>query len=178
MPTTITRCFAHHGIERDDLRDEIARFKAFYREGGHGESAVYPGVREAVERLRDRGLRLGICTNKDEAPARDLVAAKGLDDLFDVLVGGDSTPARKPDPTPLIRCAELLGLEMAEIAYVGDSAVDAETAKTAHMPFVLHLHGYRLAPLDALVFDAPLNDYADLDDALDQAWRSRRDHAA
>src|SRR3546814_9349084 len=68
----------------------------------------------------------------------------------DVCSSDLSLPQRKPDPAPLRRAAELLGVAMAAVTYVGDSEVDAATAAAVGVPFLLFTEGYRKTPVEAL----------------------------
>jgi phosphoglycolate phosphatase len=101
----------------------------------------YPGVPELLARLKGDGHRLGVCTNKPISPTKAVLAHLGLDMFFDTVWGGDSLPVRKPDPAPLHAAFEALGEEIR--LYVGDSEVDADTAKAAGVPFFLYTEGYR-----------------------------------
>ena len=80
--------------------------------------------------------------------------------LFQVVLGGDSLPVRKPDPAPLFRVLADLGAPRA--VYVGDSEVDAATAQAAAMPFALFTEGYRKTPVEALPHDVAFSDFTDL----------------
>jgi len=91
-----------------------------------------------------------------------VLADFGLDGCFAAVVGGDSLPQRKPDPAPLRRVAELLGVELAAVAYVGDSEVDAATAAAAKVPFLLFTEGYRKTPVEDLPHRANFADFASL----------------
>ena len=83
--------------------------------------------------------------------------------IFDVVIAGDSLPVRKPDPQPLIAAFAALGA--GEDIYVGDSGVDAETARRALIPFVLYTGGYSHGePLSAA---ARFHDFADLPTTID-----------
>ncbi len=111
-------------------------------------SCLYPGLEGLLPALKEAGHRLGICTNKPLAPARRILDIFGITDLFDVIIGGDSLPVKKPDPAPLIAAFEALGAGAR--LYVGDSEVDAETAARASVPFALFTEGYRKQPVEAL----------------------------
>ncbi len=111
-------------------------------------SRLHPGLDSLLPKLKSDGHRLGVCTNKPLAPARQILDIFGITDLFDVIIGGDSLPAKKPDPAPLIAAFEALGA--GERLYVGDSEVDAETAARASIPFALFTEGYRKEPVEAL----------------------------
>ncbi|MCJ0766083.1 phosphoglycolate phosphatase [Variovorax terrae] len=105
-------------------------------------SVVYPGVVEGLQRLRARGLALACLTNKPAAFARPLLAAKGLDGFFSRVFGGDAFERKKPDPLPLLKTCEALGVAPARTLMVGDSSNDAQAARAAGCPVVLVTYGY------------------------------------
>lgn len=116
---------------------------------------VYTGVREGLEGLRAQGLRLACLTNKPLAFARPLLAAKGLDDLFEHVFGGDSFERKKPDPLPLLKTCEALGTAPARTLMIGDSSNDARAARAAGCPVVLVSYGYNHGePVQAVDADA------------------------
>lgn len=108
----------------------------------------YPGVPEALEALAGFGCRLAVCTNKPCRPAEAALRHVGLWDRFELVIGGDSLPVRKPDPAMLHHAHEQLG--GGAMIYVGDSEVDAETAVNAGAPFLLFTEGYRKTPVAEL----------------------------
>lgn len=125
----------------------IARFTADY------ETAVtltrpYPGVPAILRQLRDQGHRLGLCTNKPIRPTHAVLDHLSLTSLFDIVLGGDSLPLRKPDPAPLH--AAIKGLGGGPALYIGDSETDADTAHAANIPFLLFTEGYRKSRADTL----------------------------
>lgn len=125
----------------------VARFVKIYEEA-FDLTTLYPGVAEALAGFAQAGHPLGICTNKPEGPARAVLRHFGLDRLFPVVIGGDSLPTRKPDPAPLLAAIQSLGAGPA--LFVGDSEVDAETARSARTPLALYTQGYRTAPVETL----------------------------
>ncbi|MEM7641473.1 MAG: HAD-IA family hydrolase [Pseudomonadota bacterium] len=130
-------------------------------------TVFYPGALDAVRRLRDRGDGVGICTNKPEGLAEQLMAALGARDLFDALVGADTLPVRKPDPAPLAETVARVGGTPARSVLIGDTTTDRETARAAGVPCIL----VTFAPGGGAVADlrpeALLHDYADLETALE-----------
>jgi len=108
--------------------------------GLHAE--LYPGVREGLDAMRARGWHLACVTNKPRAFALALLKAKGLLPLFQHVFGGDSFERHKPDPLPLIRTCEALGVVPARTLMVGDSSNDCEAARAAGCPVVLVSYGY------------------------------------
>ena len=83
------------------LREACAAFLDLYSASGHDRSRTYPGVRDGLATLRAHGVALACITNKPHRPAVDLLAHLALLDSFDLVLGGDSLPRRKPDPLPV-----------------------------------------------------------------------------
>jgi phosphoglycolate phosphatase len=61
----------------------------------------------------------------------------GLEDVMDSVVGADSVARRKPHPEHLQAVLDELGARPEEALYVGDTAVDAETAQAAGVRLAL-----------------------------------------
>ena len=122
----------------------------------NGEFAmVYPGVIEGLQQLRDTGLQLACLTNKPLSFAKPLLQAKGLDSFFTHVFGGDSFERKKPDPLPLLKTCEALGVQPAQTLMVGDSSNDAQAARAAGCPVVLVRYGYNHGePVDGVDADA------------------------
>ena len=136
-----------------------ARFMAEYQTA-HALTRPYPGVVDALQAMRADGWRIAICTNKPIGPTRAILAHLGWTDLFQAVVGGDSLEVMKPDPAPLFAAAQALG--DGPLVFVGDSEVDAATARTAGVAFALYLGGYLRVPLDEVHHDARFSDWAHL----------------
>jgi phosphoglycolate phosphatase len=136
------------------------RMLAHYAAHPAEQTRIYPGVLEALATLHAAGHRLGVCTNKVHGLSVRILEAMGLSDWFDVVIGGDSLPVRKPDPAPLT--AAFAGLNAAPLLYVGDSEVDAQTAVNARLDFALFTEGYRQAPVSALRHSFAFDRFADL----------------
>ena len=124
---------------------------------------VYPGVREGLQALKARGLRLACLTNKPLSFTLPLLAAKGLDGFFDCVFGGDSFERKKPDPMPRLKTCEALGTAPARTLMVGDSSNDAQAARAAGCPVVLMTYGYNHGqPIAAVPAAAHLDSLAQL----------------
>lgn len=127
---------------------------------------LYPGAMQAVADLSAMGYGVGICTNKPEALAEQLMASLGARDAFGALVGADTLAVRKPDPEPLFETARRLGGDPAKTVLIGDSVTDRETARAAGVPSVLVTFGPSGEDMAALTPEALLHDYADLPDMV------------
>ncbi|NWA02345.1 HAD family hydrolase [Pseudomonas gingeri] len=106
-----------------------------YMDDPAGRTRFFPHVREDLQALREAGIRLGICTNKNHAVTGKVLEQLGLADLFEVALGADAVPACKPDPGHLLAVAQAMDLASDEWAYVGDTRVDQMTAYAAGVPF-------------------------------------------
>ena len=148
LPKLVERVMRTSGIDPDQHARLSEITLDFYNAAPADLTVIYPGMRAALEQLRASGHVLGLCTNKPEVPARSILDLLGLAGLFDVVIGGDSLPVKKPDPAPLHRAFE--GLGQPDRVYVGDSEVDAQTAQNAGAPFILFTQGYRKRPVDEL----------------------------
>lgn len=109
----------------------------------NGQHSVhYPDVLAGLDDLKAQGLRLACVTNKPVAFATPLLAQKGLAPYFELLLGGDSLPRKKPDPMPLLQVCSDFGLRPDQVVAIGDSSNDAEAARAAGC-FVLTVpYGY------------------------------------
>ncbi|SDC42863.1 phosphoglycolate phosphatase [Ruegeria marina] len=167
LPNLVAQVIGHLGLDMGRHPELAAATLAEYNRSNSSLTMPYPGAVGALERLREGGAALGICTNKPEGPARQVLADLGLSRFFDVVIGGDSLPTRKPDPAMLH--ASFAALPDLPRLYVGDSEVDAETALNAGVPFLLFTEGYRKRAVEELPHRAAFNAFADLPELVAQA---------
>lgn len=115
------------------LEEARAHFLEAYRARLLETTALYPGVAEFLQSLRSSGFHLLIATNKPKAFTEPLVAGLGLRNLgIKAIASADEVPIKKPDPG-VVRLAlqrgDLEGRNGQQLAYVGDMAVDIQTAR-------------------------------------------------
>ncbi|AEI94635.1 phosphoglycolate phosphatase [Roseobacter litoralis] len=123
----------------------------------------FPGVFECLDRLKEAGIPMGLCTNKPHGPANEICEVMGLDGYFGVISGALPDVPKKPDPAPLLAVIDALGGDPASTVYVGDSAVDYDTARAAQVPFRLYTQGYLNRPLPDLDPAHRFDDWAQVD---------------
>lgn len=162
------------GLERTD-RYSLETVEAYYPVllKAYGEticahSSIYPGAMETIEALKSRGFGVGICTNKPEGLADQLLRELGVRDAFEALVGADTLPVRKPDPAPLVETVARLGGEIPHTVLVGDSDTDRNTAKAAGVPSILVTFGPSGEDMAALTPEALMSDYAELPEIVER----------
>jgi phosphoglycolate phosphatase len=155
----VERAFAARGRAPDV--GAVAEFSADYGAHAAVETRPYPGVADALRSMADEGWRLGVCTNKPEAAARSLLSALGLVRYFAAVGGGDTFPARKPDPAHLLATLRAAGGEPAHAVMAGDHANDVAAARGAGLPCVFATWGYG-PPAMAQGAAATAGDFAEL----------------
>ncbi|MFS8607266.1 MAG: phosphoglycolate phosphatase [Gammaproteobacteria bacterium] len=118
-------------------------FSRCYADNLFVRSRLYPGVVETLDALAARGVRLCCVTNKRIRFANALLEQADLLDRFELVIGGDSVPEKKPSPMPLDAAAERLGVAPSSAVFVGDSHQDLAAARAAGWRFVWVSYGYR-----------------------------------
>ncbi len=111
-------------------------------------ATVYPHLHEALAALKQLGLKLGICTNRDRASTEYLLAQSRIAEFFELIVGLGDAPHPKPAADPLLLALERMGGMAADALFVGDSSIDATCARLAHVRFAGHLGGYAVQSAD------------------------------
>ncbi len=105
-------------------------------------ASLFAGARTHLEALRSQGHRLAIVTNKPFRFARPIVSHLGLDDVVEVVIGGDTLPRKKPDPAPLFAALERLGGSASSATMVGDGLQDLRAGRAAGLRTIACLFGY------------------------------------
>ncbi|HCC69338.1 MAG TPA: hypothetical protein DEP99_05570 [Nitrospiraceae bacterium] len=128
--------------EKSGMRDEITkRFLEQYSAHLLDNTNAYPGVKETLLKLGD--YRKAVVSNKREALSKAVLDGLGLANFFDVILGSDSVPEKKPSPAPIIKVLETLGIDKDEAMIVGDSNLDIEAGKKAGIKTLAVTYGYR-----------------------------------
>ncbi|MGL5735757.1 MAG: phosphoglycolate phosphatase [Beijerinckiaceae bacterium] len=135
------------------------------------ETVLFPGALAAMDRLRNAGYRLAVCTNKLESHSRTLLDALGITDRFAAICGKDSFAHFKPDPRHLTDTIALAGGRPDRAIMVGDSRTDIDTAKAAGIPVIAVTFGYTNVPVSELGPDVVIEHFDALDEAVAQCLR-------
>ena len=158
------RAILRYGLSNEglDFNDDLLRhyyklYLSSYDEVLDNKSVVYKGVADTLSQLQLMGVKLGLCTNKPEKQARELLKRLRLIDYFkSSFIGSDTVAVAKPDPKPLLEAIKRLGEKPKDIFFVGDTNTDEETAKNANVDFVFCEYGhgfiYKLAKGESAVF--------------------------
>ena len=103
-------------------------------------SGYFPGFETVINELEKQEIRWGIVTNKPRLYTDELL--KKLNIQCDVVICPDDVSKAKPDPEPLLKAAEILGLKAEQCWYVGDHIRDIQAGKAAEMFTLAASFGY------------------------------------
>ena len=117
-------------------------FRQHYMQHCLDTTCPYPGIMEALARLREKGIMLAIVSNKMQAATEEL-RQHFFSQYIDVAIGESAAIRKKPAPDTVNEALRLLGISHDEAIYVGDSDVDIDTARAAMMPCASVLWGFR-----------------------------------
>lgn len=138
----VRRALTAAGLAQDD--SSLPRFLQLYDARLLQTTRPYPGMREALEAIRPYGV-LAVLTNKPLRHSQTLLRVLDLAPFFATVIGGDGPFARKPDPESLRHLMAAYGVPPRRTILVGDSHVDAATARSAGIRFCLARYGFGAA---------------------------------
>lgn len=149
----------------DEIDQLLARFLDHYAANIAVKSAPYPNMVEVLVAAALGGAKLGVCTNKRERLARQLLGELEMHSHFEAILGYDTLDVRKPHPRHLTETILRCGGNPEKAIMVGDSPTDVATAKAAGIPVIAVSFGYSEVPPRELGADIVIDDYADFLDA-------------
>ncbi len=117
-------------------------FRAHYLEHMSDTTAPYTNVMELLSKLRDKGIRIAVVSNKLHPAVEDLCESY-FPGLIDKAVGVSVEAERKPSPINVIKTAEYFGAKLEDCIYIGDSEVDVQTAHNANLQCIAITWGFR-----------------------------------
>jgi len=132
----------YYGFDEARSREAVRLYREYFTAGGMFVNSVYPGIPEALERLRGAGFRLAVATSKPELFSRQIVAHFGLEGYFEAVCGA-TMDEKRTEKADVIRYAlETVGARAEESLMVGDREHDALGAKAVGVRCLGALWGY------------------------------------
>ena len=129
--------------------DRLADFKQQYRKEADvhmtPNTRLFPETLDVLRKLKERGARVGIISTKYRFRIHETMDQHLPADFLDIVVGGEDVSRAKPDPEGLLHAITTLDVEKKDVLYIGDSTVDAETARAAGVDFAGITHGVTTA---------------------------------
>jgi phosphoglycolate phosphatase len=122
----VERCLGTHQVA---FEEAVALFKRFYAAHLMDFTKPYPGIVGLLEGLD--GFRKAILTNKSYEMSKIITDGLGMSGYFELIVGGDSLPRRKPFPDGVLYILDKTGVVKENTLMVGDGPNDILTAQEA-----------------------------------------------
>ena len=130
-------------ITDEKIKNEMVNeFISFYGKNIVKDSKLINGVLEFLKWAKSKNISMGVCTNKQENLAIDLLKKIKIYDYFDYIAGGNTFEYCKPDPRHLTSTIEIMNGDVRKSLMFGDSENDADAAKAADIPIILLEDGY------------------------------------
>lgn len=128
MRRLLRRIDADNGL---DVERVLAGFDRHYADTAGTLGQPYAGCHDTLQSLREAGVQLACVTNKELRHARRVLEANALAEYFELVIGGDTLPCKKPDAAVLRHVLTTLDSTPAHAAHVGDSETDLAAARNA-----------------------------------------------
>ena len=130
-------------VQDQKIKDNMTKeFIDFYGKNILQKSTLINGVKEFLVWCKNQKISMGVCTNKTEHLAVDLLKQIGIYDFFEYVAGHNTFDYCKPDPRHLTTVVEILDGDLEKTLMIGDSESDANAAKAAGIPVILLEDGY------------------------------------
>ena len=130
-------------INDQKIKDEMLKeFINYYQKNIVVKSKLVTGVYEFLKWAKSMNISMGVCTNKQEHLAVDLLKKIKIYEFFEYVAGRNTFEYCKPDPRHLTSIIEIMNGNIKKSLMIGDSENDADAAKLAGIPMVLLKDGY------------------------------------
>ncbi len=139
-------------IEEEYFKEALDIFFDCYQKHICEKTKLFYGVLDTLNILKDRVFKMSIVTNKPSKFTAPIIEELGIDRYFEVVIGGDDLPVKKPDPLPLLEVIKRADSSIDESLMIGDSKNDILAAKSAGIDSVGVTYGYN--------YDVPISDYS------------------
>ena len=141
----VARALPESQRNEENLQRCVALMKSEYARRWTTKSHPYPGIAELLAGFQACGYQLNILSNKADEATQRIVAELLSDWRFNAVVGATATAPKKPDPTTAFNIAEQCGSTPGETLFLGDTAIDMQTAHACGMYGIGVLWGFRPA---------------------------------
>lgn len=125
--------------------DQLAGFKSEYRKEADTHMTIntvlFLETKSVLLALKDAGAFIGIISTKYRYRIKEMLDQHFPGSFFNIIIGGEDVQTAKPSPEGLLLAIRQLHVTKAETLYIGDSTVDAATAKAAGVDFAGVTHG-------------------------------------
>ena len=153
-------------IKEDQSMDELVSFYRQTSEALMKDVQAYPNATALMERLKSKGVQIGVVTSKMNHVAREHLTLIGLNDYVTHLVGYEDVINHKPDKEPIEKGLSLYGITADEAVYVGDHENDMVAAKASGVISCAVSYSHRLKEMLAVMPDYVVDDLLQIEDII------------
>ena len=140
-------------------KEMVTEFIDFYGKNIVKESKLINGVYDFLKWSKENKISMGVCTNKPEHLAVDLLKQIKIYDFFEYVAGSNTFDFCKPDPRHLTNVIEIMQGDIKKSLMIGDSETDSNTARGAEIPFILLEDGYTEKKVTEIPHDHLIKDF-------------------
>ena len=138
-------------------------FIKFYQNNLVVETKLLDGVKDFLLWAKSNNISMGVCTNKQEYLAIELLKKIKIYDFFEYVAGGNTFDFCKPDPRHITNMVEIMDGDLKKTIMIGDSENDADAAKSAGVPMILVEDGYTEKKIDQIFHNHLIKDFTGLE---------------
>ena len=141
IPKLIERALPQN-VSQKEYTKVLNEYIDYYQEHSALKTATYPGMKETLELLKQKGVILAVNTNKLHEAAVEL-CDRYFPAIFDIVAGGKAGQKPKPAPDGVNFILEHTGIPKEKVLYIGDSDVDIQTAQNSGIDSLGAAWGFR-----------------------------------
>ena len=147
-------------------KDMTKEFIKFYENNLVVETQLLKGVENFLSWAKSNNISMGVCTNKQEHLAIELLKKINIYDFFEYVAGGNTFDYCKPDPRHITNMVEIMGGDIRKTIMIGDSENDADAAKSAGVPMILVEDGYTEKKIDQIYHNHLIKDFVGIENIV------------
>jgi len=156
-------------INDQNLKNEMVKeFIDYYGKNIAVESKLVNGAKEFLDWAKKNNISMGVCTNKQDYLAIDLLKQIKIYDYFEYVAGSNTFDYCKPDPRHLTSVIEIIQGDIKNSLMIGDSETDAESARAAGIPFILLENGYTEKKVSEINHDFSIKDFVNIEEIINK----------
>ena len=140
-------------------KEMVTEFINYYSKNIANESKLVNGALEFLNWCKKNNISMGVCTNKQDYLAIDLLKKINVYDYFEYIAGSNTFDYCKPDPRHLTNVIEIMQGDIKKSLMIGDSETDSNTARSAKIPFILLEDGYTEKKVTEIPHDHLIKDF-------------------
>ena len=147
-------------VNNDQMKKEMtSEFIKYYANNIANESKLVNGVLDFLKWCKKENISMGICTNKQDYLAVDLLKKINVYNYFEYVAGSNTFDYCKPDARHLTNVVDIMQGNIKKCIMIGDSETDSDTAKNAGIPFILLEDGYTEKKVSDIPHDHLIKDF-------------------